>query len=403
MKKLVFTTCNLLLYSLVILLLFTSCKKDDDMQEDPDSTESSESADIPEVQSVDPNRATASLILDDMKVVNGSPPESKSAAMGAGKSPLDLKIDSDTIFWTPGIIKRIKILKPEGTTLSFGALVHVPGASSYIETTLREEEETDEISILYFKFDSSSWVLPVTFPLTILPLDEDGNIADRFEVPVLIEKPLETGAGGGGECDLDIENTIWEWISYNQESPPFFTAPMYPHIQPGTTFGCCIDGESDANAICDNTPDYRFLDYEIIFMRPLVFMTFVDDSRINIDGQVYSRNLDPFTSNFCSNTAGYSESNALSGKAGDYIINSDCSITLENLEDTGANQNLLDDPTKYIGGGPYIKYTLISDHFMKQTITSSGGSDGGRSSDGFGNMYERREQLSTANGTMWYD
>ena len=151
--------------------------------------------------------------------------------------PIDLKIDSDTIFWTPGIIKRIKILKPVDVQLTYGAWVQVPGASSYIETSFREEEETDEISILYFKFDSSNWVLPVTFPLTILPLDEDGNIADRFEIPVTIEKPLEGLAGGGSECNLDIENTIWEWISYNQESPPFFTAPMYPHIQPGTTYG----------------------------------------------------------------------------------------------------------------------------------------------------------------------
>jgi len=403
MKKLVHNIRNFPLFFLVVLLLFASCKKDDDMQEEPDSSDTPESVDIPEEQSVDPNKATASLIFDDMKLISGNPPESKSAAKGASKSPIDLKIDSDTIFWTSGIIKRIKILKPEGTTLSHGAWIHVPGGSSYIETRLREEEETDEISILYFKFDTSNWVLPVSFPLTILPLDEDGNIADRFEVPVIIEKPLEAGGGGGGECDLNIENTIWEWISYNQENPPFFTAPMYPHIQPGTTFGCCIDGESDANAICTNTPDYMHLDYEIIFMRPLVFMVFSEDSSVDIAGQVYSRNLDPFTSNFCSNTAGYSENEVIASKAGDYIVNSDCSITLENLQDNGGNPNLLDDPTKYIGGGPYIKYTLISDHFMKQTITSSGGSDGGRGVDGFGNMYEKRADLTIGNGPIWYD
>ena len=68
---------------------------------------------------------------------------------------------------------------------------------------------------------------------------------------------------------------------------------------------------------------------------------------------------------------------------------------------TAGNVGLLDDPTKYIGGGPFIKYTLISDHFMKQTITSSGNPDGGRNLEDYGNMYERREDLS--NGTLWYD
>jgi hypothetical protein len=403
MKKLVYNIRNFPFFFLVVLLLFASCKKDDDMQEEPDSSDTPESMDIPEEQSVDPNRATASLIFDDMKLVSGAPPESKSTSKSASKEIIDLKIDSDTIFWTPGIIKRIKILKPAGTTLSHGVWAHVPGASSYIETRLREEEETDEISILYFKFDTSNWVLPVTFPLTILPLDEDGNIVDRFEIPVTIEKPLEAGGGGGGECDLDLENTFWEWISYNQESPPFFTAPMYPHIQPGTTFGCCIDGINSPGSVCTNTSDNKPLDYEIIFMRPLIFMTFIGDSEIHIAGQVYSRNLDPATSDYCSNTPGYSESNPVAGKRGDYVVNADCSITLENLVDDGGNANLLDDPTKYIGGGPFITYTLISDHFMKQTITSSGNPDGGRSMEGFGNMYERREDLSIDGGKIWYD
>ncbi|MGB5691770.1 MAG: hypothetical protein WBM43_04090 [Flavobacteriaceae bacterium] len=398
MKKLICKIRNFPLLFLVISVLFVSCKKDDDMQEEPDSSDIPES---PEVQSVDPDKATASLIFDNMKVVSGSPPESKFSSKGTAISPIDLKIDSDTIFWTPGIVKRIKILKPENTILNFGVRVFVPGASSYIETTLREEEETDEIGILYFKFVSSNWVLPVTFPLTISPLDEEGNIVDRFEIPVKIEKPLEEGYGSGSDCNLDLENTFWEWISYNQENPPFFSAPMYPHIQPGTTFGCCIDGISSPGSVCTNTSDNRPLDYEIIFMRPLIFMTFIDDSEVNIAGQVYSQNLDPSTSDYCSNTPGYSESNSVSGKRGDYIVNTDCSITLENLQDDGGNGNLLDDPTRYIGGGPFIKYTLISDHFMKQTITSSGNPDGGRSLEGFGNMYERREDLS--NGSLWYD
>ena len=379
MKKLIVNSSILLFYSLVVVILFASCDKDD-MQENTDNP------DNPQVRLVNPNKATASLIFDNMNVVSGTPPSSKRVA----KSTIDLKIDSDTIFWTPGIIKRIKILKPEDVSLSFGVWAYVPGASSYIETSLREEEETDDISILYFDFDPTDWELPITFPLRILPLDEDGNPTDEFEIPVEIEKPHETG----GICDIDIKGTIWEWTYFNQDSPSFFTAPMFPHITLSSTLGCCIDGESDSNAVCANTSNERQLDYEIIFMRPLLSMAFTENGEdVFLFWKEYSRNLDPFTSNFCSNSAGYTENEVDAAISIGTIINSDCSISFD--QDSYNNST-------YMGGGPFIKYNLISDHFMKQTISSSGGSDGGSGSEGLVNMFEKRN-WGAIDTTIWFD
>ena len=80
MKKLVFDIRNFSFFFLIVFLLFASCKKDDDMQETPDTPDAAdvpETVENPPAQSVDPNQATASLIFDNMKVVSGSPPESK--------------------------------------------------------------------------------------------------------------------------------------------------------------------------------------------------------------------------------------------------------------------------------------------------------------------------------------
>lgn len=389
MKKLICNICNWSFILFTIVLLSTSCEKDDDMQENPDSPNN------PQVQVVDFNKVTTSLIFDNMNVVNGTPPGFKNNTKGT----IDLKIDSDTIFWTPGIIKRIKIQKPEGVSLKHGAWVYVPGADSYIETTLREEEESDEVSILYFEFDPTGWELPITFPIEITPLDENGNPADTFKGPACIEKPR----GASGSCDIDVQNDFWEWVYYKQQNPSFFTGSWFPHIEESTTNGCCINNESEPDITCTNTNEHRVLDYEIVFMRKVLFMYFINNSKVNVFGQLYSKNLDPYASNFCSNSAGYSENNLEVIKIADYTINADCSISLDNITYAASNPSFLVDPTLYVGGGPSIKYTLISDHYMEQTITG-GGSDGGGSGKIIGSIFERRSELDpTGNNTIWFD
>lgn len=402
MKKLVGFK-GILLFLAFLIALGTSCEDDDQIEEVADKTDSSQvQEDDPQEEDdaqseVAPNQVMASLVFDNMKVINGTPSASKSTAKGS----IDLKIDSDTIFWTPGIIKRIKIKKPAGISLKHGAWVYVPGADSYIETTLREDEESEEVAILYFDFNPTGWELPITFPIQISPLDENGKPADTFEEPTCIEKPRQ--AGGACTTRADIENYFWLWQFYKRDNPQFFTGPWIPHIETGTTDGCCIDGKSEPDAICDaGTLEYRQLDYEIVFMRPQLFMLFTPDSRVSVFGQLYTRNLDPFTSNFCSNKAGYSENNLKVEKNGDFSINTDCSISLDNF-DYGASPSFLVDPTLYIGGGSQIKYTIISDHYMQQTI-SGGGSDGGRSGEVVASVFERRSDIDhNGNITIWYD
>jgi hypothetical protein len=407
MKKLIGNN-GILMFLAFIIAIGASCENDDHIEEVPDNTDSSQvqeddpqdQEDNPQVQEddpqleFDPNQLMASLILDNMKVINGTPSTSKNNA----KNNIDLKIDSDTIFWTPGIIKRIKIQKPLGVSLKNGAWVYVPGADSYIEATLREDEESDEVSILYFEFDPTGWELPITFPIKIIPLDETGNPADEFEKEACIEKPH----GAGGSCTTDLQSSFWEWVYYKRDNPYFFTGTWYPHTEESTTNGCCIDGESDPNAICTGTDNNRQLDYEILFIRPLLYMLFDGAGTVWVGGQLYSRNLNPSISNFCANSAGYSESNLKVTKDGEYTINTDCSISIDKIYYHSTNPPFLVDPTLYVGGGPSIKYTIISDHYIEQTITSTGGPDGGGSGEIIGSVFERRRNLDP-DFHIWYD
>ena len=195
MKKLIGYHGILLLLAFSITLSI-SCEKEDNIVEAPEDTDSSQvQEDDPQEEEdeeegseseVDPDLVTASLVLDNMKIINGTPPDSGKKA----KAYNDLKIDYDTIFWTTGITKRIKIKKPLGVSLNNGVRVYVPGADSYIEASLRDDEASDEVSILYFDFKHTDWnYLSITFPLEISPLDENGNPIDVFSVPAVIEEP----------------------------------------------------------------------------------------------------------------------------------------------------------------------------------------------------------------------
>ena len=404
MKKLIGYHGILLLLAFSITLSI-SCEKEDNIVEAPEDTDSSQvQEDDPQEEveegsesEVDPDLVTASLVLDNMKIINGTPPDSGKKA----KAYNDLKIDYDTIFWTTGITKRIKIKKPLGVSLNNGVRVYVPGADSYIEASLRDDEASDEVGVLYFDFKHTDWnYLSITFPLEISPLDENGNPIDVFSVPAVIEEPYANNGGNngsGGGCNIDLEGYYWEWAYYKSDNPQFFTGLWFPHLQLSTTNGCCIDGESIPNTTC-SAANTKELDYEIIFMRPSLFM-FFSGQKVNVFGQLSSTNLDPSASDFCTNSAGYTTSNVSVIKAGDYSINADCSISFENFVYEG--DSFLVDPTLYIGGGSQIKYTLISDHFMEQTISGSGG-DGGGSGEFVASVFERKRELDGQDST-WYD
>lgn len=237
---------TVVLFSLLIMV--TACSKDDDPDpknpdsptENPDGTDPDQEPEPMDTVLVDPDKVTQSLIFDNMSVIAGTPPSVNTLT---SKLVSDLKIDRDTIFWTEGIIKRLLVKRPEGVSLK-GFWVYVEGAHSYIEATFREEEETEEIDVLYFDFDPTEWDLDFSFPLDLIPFDEDGIALDKFETKVEVEKPLDDL----GNCEFNYtykdENnslTEWQWIFSHDPGIDFLAAPMLPFNTDGSTQGCCSD------------------------------------------------------------------------------------------------------------------------------------------------------------------
>jgi len=368
-------------YGLLILTFFTifySCDKDNSLVEE----------DNPINNNADPNKVTASLIFDNMNIVNGDLPKSTNTKI---KNTVDLKIDSDSIFWTPGIIKRIKIKKPIGTVMT-GVWIYIPGADDYIEADFREDEDNEDVGVLYFDFNPTDWDLPVSFPMKIIPLDDTGNpVGDEFEQPVVIEEPIT------GNSDWKVNNTQrWFWQYTKDKTYDLFHAPYKKIKTPGTTLGCCIGGQSEPNGFCGGS-DKRVLDYENQSITRSMFFTLYENGNVLGFEKSEYRNVSIFDSDFCGNYAAYTYTHGqglifklpLELKGKHNISNGILTIKDVTLNETA------------IGAGSQVEFTLLSDHILEERLKSSPDLP-----DGLGSakkIWEKTYYLIDDEGERWHD
>lgn len=359
---------------LSLFLIIAACNKDDTPEVDdpntnpdnPDGIFEDPVVDENETSSVDANLVTQSMLLDNMQILAGEPPSDTSGK----QMQVDLKIDSDTIFWTPGVEQRIKFLKPEGTEIKT-ALLYVPDSDSYIQADFRTDEGSEEISILYFGFDPTSWELPITYQIEISVLDSGGGYLDSFELPVVIEKPFEeTESTGKSGLDDDFQWIVndaqnWYWRYTRDLTLNIYHASFRPQKTPGETQGCCTpQGESDPGGNCN---DPAILEYENVFTTKLMkLVLFPDGTLFGREDSVY-KNFDVWNSDFCNNIAAYSET---------YGEGLTFELPLEIYGNHHINghkmkiQNVSLNETQ-MGAGPIVEYKLISEHFMVESLVGT--------------------------------
>ena len=377
-----------------IICLILSCDKDDEVDKEPvnpdteqvepkEEEEDSTEEENEELVVADPNRATESIILDNMKVHSGTPPR-----QGTGKTGdmVDIKMNRDTIFWTEGITQRLMIKSPENTELK-GFWIYVTGADSYLEATFREEEsstilegeEPEDIDVFYFDFDPTGWDLPFNFPIEFIPFDHDDNPVDTKEGPVVGEGPHDPSPDTGSLPKSYYTTGAWDWIESKDTSIDFYAAPNYTFQTEGTTFGCCDDGVSSQDPNCNNFIELSYTNYYTINME--LFVLF-ENYTFQGATEETTRNFDPGISDFCTLYDGYNYDKKNSVFAGDWEVNADGHLVLTFTKR---------DPFVYIGS----LYKPISDHFMEEV--NLGGPDGG------GQLRRVYERLTNANSPEWYD
>jgi hypothetical protein len=367
MKHIILPSAALLCFVLMLSLSFYSCTESSDEDPDPDNNLNT---------NVDPDKITGSLKFKNATIIAGTLP--------TFTPQVDLKIwEDDTIYWVKDIIKRIRIKKPP--SISLGSLmIYVEGSDSYVEVPFQKEEETDSVAVFYFDFNPDGWDLPIVFDVTIVPKKDDGTPLDPIEGPIVIDESENSG------CSF-TPNLIWEWI-YTAQNGIFKSGPMFPQSVDGTVAGCC---DSENNSFYDNcfgTSSHRVVNYETSVMVKIEYLKFFQGG--DVAGQLFesTQNVNPLLTDFCSGTPGYKNTNISNDYLGRYALNtSNCTITIESLE--GESEPIYaSDGTKigdflfpiYAGFGTWAEYTLINDHFMKETRQVEGGS--------YVRMYEARNE-----------
>ena len=373
MKRPIQQISFLLLGLLSLLIVITACNKEDVTNEAPDNGEN-------QTTLADPNEVTSSLIFDNMKIISGSPP-AVDASIRA-----DLKINVDTIFWTKGVTNRIMVKRPEDVSLK-GFWIFVAGSNVYIEATFREEEETEEIDILYFDFDPTGWDFPISFPIKIIPFDDDGNGIDEIDT----SGKTEESSDPSGTCTFDYTSvkdesgaTYWEWVFTEDKANNFFAAPMYPFITNGTTQGCCVNGQSSQNHNCPESGRVE-LAYENYYTISRETFKLNDSGFIGWSTEV-TRNFDPGESDFCSNKAGYIYKDKYSVFGGTWEINDDCHLVFDYE---------VREPFVYVGS----KFKPLSKHYIEE-VRGAGPEGGG----GLRRVYVMRTAIDEGEPVgPWYD
>lgn len=357
-------TYALLLIS--VIFLFASCQRDDDIKEDPP----------PPNNPVDANKITKSIKFRNAKIISGNIP---TALKKKNAASVDLKIDTDTIFWVEGAINRIKILKPNSGPLVGSFFAQVEGSDLYIEAEFEKEEETDTIVFLNFDFDITDWDPPLSFNIKIFPKDDTtGEPLDTFEKPVEIQKKYN-----GGSCDIELNKTVWDWMS-TWVGGSYSNGPLVVSIQDGEVTGCCSDsGVSYTGGGCNpDGPDARTLQYSNNYMINFDFFQFpIPSAEKFIFGRLKedANNIDITETDFCSNEVSYISNMQTNNFRADYILNVDnCSFTLENMKGDNIDVNGVPFPLPiYMGSGPNVEYEILSNHFIKEVRKSPEGNPNG--------------------------
>ena len=170
-------------------------------------------------------------------------------------------------------------------------------------------------------------------------------------------------------------------------------AKGYPEITPGTVKGCCDSGVSYYGN-CIGTVLEGTVNYEAFYMQTYEYVEFFDDG--SLEGVLHEdiRNIDPTTSDFCNDQAGYKDRVIHNIFSGAYSFNEATGkISLSNMEGIvesvtiGSNTYEVPLPLYF---GNFGNVEMISSHFMVDRSTGDGG--------GMERVFERR---STAD--EWYD
>ncbi len=358
-----------------LTLIIFSCEENDDEPAAPTSNP---------VTQGDPTRVTESLSFKNAVMHSGNIP--------TNTSEIDIRLDRDTIGLTEGLPPFVGIIKPSGTVLQI-AWAQVEGSDTYFEAEF-EETENDTLVFLNFEFDGTGWDYPVSFNLTIAPVDDSGAPAKIITVPVIVTAPEENSGGCDIDEFLDGKNAMtYKWkitVDENLDNQVTgysldiygFQGGMYtPGMEKAyaqEVSGCCTSsGGYYGN--CIGFPSHALVTgvtKSVIGGAELTF--FRDGTVIGYLTNQLTQNVDPKNFDFCNGVPAYNITSVDNVYEGTYTFNSsNCTIMIDNF--VGLTDPVIGASGAYIGEWPRpiysrfgsgVTYSKYTDFGIKEVETS---------------------------------
>jgi hypothetical protein len=208
-------------------------------------------------------------LSDHFKFFGFTKKEGKIPAGPAGNSALKISF-KDTLYLMDVASIPIEFLHDAETNVA-GVYLQIHSSSlgtgdplyatyHYDVPELAETAGSDTVSVILVRFDPTGFELPLSFPVTIIPYDENGQPIDETEEIFTVEESYDdlsnSGRSKSGSCAFTTPPVEgwWQWAhsAIIVDDEIVFTSNPNIVIGGQNINGCCVEGESGYGSGCLN-------------------------------------------------------------------------------------------------------------------------------------------------------
>jgi hypothetical protein len=287
---------------LFFILLFSACTKKDD----------SGGTTNPGGPSNTTGTVGADSLSDHLQFVNAVKKQG-NIPVGPANSSLKTSL-KDTLYLLDQLQQPVKFLHTDTTKNITGVFLQVSvgliggpvNATYYYDVPETPElSVSDTVSEIMIGIDPTGYNPPLSFNITMVPYDQDGNPIAQAIRPVKLVKHTNDPNGTGGSCGLVLPfGQYWDWeVSYSTPKPPakqFFSDPDEVYGKEGQMIkGSCCSGTSVYGICPKETQPNKSLHFATYYQIADETLTFFNDGTYLRTTKELGANPIPDSSNFC--------------------------------------------------------------------------------------------------------
>lgn len=279
----------------------------------------------PEPEPETPDPATVKgldSLSDHFQFLSFTKKQGKIPAAPSGNSNLKISF-KDTLYLMGAAHIPVKFLHDAATNVAGAYLqIHSPVTGTagdplhatyhYHVPELAETAEIDTVSVIFVEFDPTGLELPLSFPVTITPYDENGQPLDEIEEIFTVEESNEGSSNSGRSkadpCPFTSASAFdsWNWkysvIEVNG-SIEFYIAQGEMASDGQTVNGCCNEASGSSGCAAGQIPNASLF-FPTYYRIELELLAFLDNGTFRRTTVEAAANPLTDESNFCSGDLG---------------------------------------------------------------------------------------------------